>query len=132
MVFFAFVTFGMSVYQNTTPFSSIDQSIKTMFGLSFGNSMRETMNKIIDEPFVLAFCTAIIIVFFASITKVYVVLFMSQFEEHLEENEKLLEKAEEKRQRNKERLLLMDMNDQKTFSVQANSFINFLKGSGKS
>lgn len=73
--------------------------------------MRETMNKIIEEPFVLVFISAIIIVFFASITKVYVVLFMSQFEEHLEENDKLLEKMEKKRQKNKESLILMDMND---------------------
>lgn len=100
----------------------------TVFGFTFGDAMREMLLKFSDEPFAITYTSAICLIFFSSIAQIYVVLFMSQFEEHLEESEELMEKMEEKKRKNRERLLLMDLFDQKTFSIQANAFINYLEG----
>lgn len=117
VVFFAFVFFGMALYQHTPPFGSMERSMITVFGFTFGDAMREMLIKFKDEPFAITYTSAICLIFFSSIAQIYVVLFMSQFEEHLEENEILMEKLEEKKRKNRERLLLMDLFDQKTFSI---------------
>ena len=127
IIFFAFVFFGMSMYQDTAPFNTFARSLITCFGYTFGDSMREMLFLFKDEPMAAPYFTLIVLIFYSSLAQIYVVLFMSQFEAHLEEKEEKMRKKEEKEKETRERLLLMDIFDQKTFSIQANAFINFIE-----
>ena len=108
VIFFAFVFLGLALYQKITRFSNVARSSITIWSFMFGDAIREVTMYFLDEPLSLLFTTAVILIFTSSLASIYVVLFISKFESHLEE----LEEAEQKKlsavKKNREKQLQMD------------------------
>lgn len=108
VIFFAFVFLGLALYQKRTKFSSVKRSSITIWAFMFGDAIREVVMGFIDEPLSLIFTTAVILIFTSSLASIYVVLFISKFESHLEELEEAEEKKKEAIKKNREKQLKLD------------------------
>lgn len=89
ILFIASCLFATALYQKADSFSSFPMAAQSVFSIGFGDSIRENMMNIREEPFVLVFNIVLVCLFYSSLSQVYIGIFIGLFQKKMEQTKKI-------------------------------------------